>query len=283
MKKKFPKTLITGANGMVGSYVDFGIKTDRQTLDVTNLESVMSVVKKHNPKVILHLAAMTDLDLLEKNPSLAYFVNSVGTYNIALAARSIGAKVVFPSSTGVFDGTKKSPYTENDVPNPQNHYGHSKYIGEQIIRSMLDNYIIARSCWMFGGGPKNDKKFVAKIIAQLTRNEVTEIKALDDVKGSPTFGKDLVAAYKALIEKDARGIFHLTNKGVCTRFDVAKVIVETLKPSLKIRAVDSTYFNLPAVRVKNEASSSQVQLLRPWKDALKEYLEVEWSHLKLKK
>ncbi len=268
---------------MVGSYVDFGIKTDRQTLDVTNLESVMSVVKKHNPKVILHLAAMTDLDLLEKNPSLAYFVNSVGTYNIALAARSIGAKVVFPSSTGVFDGTKKSPYTENDVPNPQNHYGHSKYIGEQIIRSMLDNYIIARSCWMFGGGPKNDKKFVAKIIAQLTRNEVTEIKALDDVKGSPTFGKDLVAAYKALIEKDARGIFHLTNKGVCTRFDVAKVIVETLKPSLKIRAVDSTYFNLPAVRVKNEASSSQVQLLRPWKDALKEYLEVEWSHLKLKK
>ena len=133
MKNKFPKTLVTGARGMVGSYMDFGIKTDRDTLDVTNLEAVLAIVKAHKPKVIMHLAALTDLDVAEKNPALAYNINTVGTYNVALAARMIKAKLVYISSTGVFDGTKKGPYNEKDVPNPQNYYGHSKYAGELII------------------------------------------------------------------------------------------------------------------------------------------------------
>lgn len=271
--------MVTGAGGMVGSYIDFGIKTDRKTLDVTDLGQVMRAIKKYKPEIIIHLAALTDLDFLEKNPSQAYFINSVGTYNIALAARSVGAKVILPSSTGVFDGKKNRPYTEKDLPNPENHYGHSKYIAELVISGMLDNYIIARSCWMFGGGPKRDKKFVAKIISQLAKKETTEIKALDDVSGSPTFGKDLAEAYKMLILKDARGIFHLTNKGVATRFDVAKIIVEAIRPSVKVTAVDGSYFKLPAKRVANESARSRLHPMRPWQEALREYLATEWPHL----
>ena len=279
MSRAFPKTLITGADGMVGSYLDFGIKTDRETLDVTNLTSVLEMVNKIKPKVILHLAALTDLDTGEKNPSLAYFINTVGTYNVALAARKIGAKLVYISSTGVFDGKKKGAYKENDIPNPMNHYGHSKYAGELIIQSMLSNYIIARACWMFGGGPTRDKKFIAKNIQQLKKPDVTEIKAVNDVKGSPTFGKDLVEALKKLITKNAKGIFHLTNKGVCSRYDVAKIIVGTLKPSVKVVGVNGDYFNLPAKRVTNESSVSRVNLMRPWQEALQEYLIVEWPQL----
>ncbi len=279
MAAQFPKTLITGGDGMVGSYIDFGIKTDRHELDVTNLEAVMAAVKKHKPKIILHLAALTDLDVGEKNPTLAYHINTIGTYNVALAARAFKAKLVYISSTGVFDGTKKSPYTEKDVPNPQNYYGHSKYAGELIIQSMLKDYIIARACWMFGGGPARDKKFIAKIVAQLNKPETTEIKALNDVKGSPTFGKDLGNALKKLIAKNARGVFHLTNKGTCTRFDVAKVIVQTLKPGVKVLGVNSSYFNLPAKRVTNESATSKVSLMRPWQEALREYLKTEWPTL----
>ncbi|MDO8590479.1 MAG: NAD(P)-dependent oxidoreductase [bacterium] len=274
--KAFPKTLVTGANGMVGSYVDFGIRTGRSELDVTDLAAVLSLVKKLKPKVILHLAAHTNLDEGEKNPSIPYSINTIGTYNMALAARLVKAKLVYISSTGVFDGTKKSPYTEKDIPNPQNYYGHSKYAGELIIQNMLKDYIIARACWMFGGGPKRDKKFVAKIIAQIEKPETKEIKALTDVKGSPTFGKDLAMALKKLIEKDARGVFNLTNNGLCTRFDVAKVIVEILKPSLPVIGVDSNYFNLPAVRIKNESAISRTRLMRPWQEALREYLKTEW-------
>jgi len=264
---------------MVGTYIDFGVKTDQKTLDVTDLAAVMAAVKKHKPNVIIHLAALTDLDLGEKNPTLAYNVNSIGTYNMALAARAVKAKLVYISSTGVFDGIKKGPYTEADVPNPQNYYGHSKYVGELIIESMLTDYIIGRCCWMFGGGPAQDKKFIAKIIAQLKNPATTEIKALSDVKGSPTYGKDLVAALKKLIEKDARGIFHLTNEGVCSRYDVAAVIVKTLRPEVEVTAVDSAYFNLPAKRVTNESAKSKVTLMRPWQEALTEYLHDEWSNL----
>lgn len=274
---QFPKTLITGSDGMVGSYVDFGIKTNRNTLDVTNLGSVMATVKKYKPRVILHLAALTDLDVGEKNPALAYQINTIGTYHMALAAKEVKAKLVYISSTGVFDGKKKGPYNEKDTPNPQNYYGHSKYAGELIIQSLLKDYIIARCCWMFGGGPAQDKKFVLKIIQQINNPTVTEIKALKDVNGSPTFGKDLVQALKQLIAKDAKGIFHLTNKGICTRYDVAKLIVAALKPSLKITAVNGDYFNLPAKRVRNESTKSRVNLMRPWQEALSEYLETEWK------
>ncbi len=277
MPSKLPKTLVTGADGMVGSYVDFGIRTNRKTLDVTDLPAVMKAVKKHKPKVILHLVAFTDLDAGEKNPVLAYTVNTVATYNVALAARSVGAKLVYISTTGVFDGTKKRPYTEKDTPNPHTYYGHSKYAGELIIQSMLTDYIIARTCWVFGGGPAKDKKFTSKIIAQLQNPRVTDIKALNDVHGSPTYGKDLVAALKELILKDATGLFHLTNTGACSRYDVAKAIVTHVKPSVTVTPVSAQYFNLPARRLTNESAVSKVSFMRPWQDALAEYIATEWK------
>src|SRR3989338_4767009 len=120
--KSLPKTLITGASGMVGSYIDFGVKTDRKTLDVTKLEEVRAAVKFHRPNVIIHLAALTDLDYCEKNPIEAYLVNSVGTYNVALAAREAGAKLVYISTAGIFDCQKNGFYRESDPGNPQNHY-----------------------------------------------------------------------------------------------------------------------------------------------------------------
>lgn len=264
---------------MVGSYVDFGVKTDQATLDVTNLGSVMALAKKHRPKVILHLAALTDLDVCEKDPSLAYNINTVGTYNVALAARSVKAKLIYISSTGVFDGTKKSPYTEKDTPNPQNHYGHSKYAGELMVQSMLKDFIIARTCWVFGGGSDIDKKFVAKIITQLKNPETTEIKALNDTEGSPTYAKDLVETLKKLTAKNANGIFHLTNAGVCSRYDIAKTIVEIMKSSVKVTGVKSDYFGPETRHIANESSASRLNNMRPWREALREYLLTEWPKL----
>ena len=258
---------------MVGSYIDFGVKTDRKTLDITKLDEVRAAVRLHDPNIIIHLAALTDLDYCEKNPTEAYLVNSVGTYNIALVAREIGAKLVYISTAGIFDGKKKGYYSEGDPGNPQNHYGHSKYLGELAVQSLLKNYIIARVCWVFGGGPKEDKKFVSKIIAQFDK---PEINALNDSWGSPTYGKDLIGALKKLIVKNAKGIYHLAGKGRGSRYDVAKFIVETLKSKSLVKAVDSSYFNLPARRVRNEALNSKVKLMRPWREALREYLETEW-------
>lgn len=269
----FSKILITGANGMVGSYVNFGIKTNRRSLDVTDLKEVLKVCREHKPQTIIHLAAETDVDRCERDPEYAYMINGVGTYHMALAAKELGVKLVYVSTAGVFDGVKKESYTEEDEANPQNYYGRSKHLGELAIKGILKNYIIARVCWMFGGGPEKDQKFVAKIIKQFEKGE---IKAVDDQIGSPTFGKDLINAVKKLIEEDAVGVFNLANKGVCSRYEFAKEIVNILKPDVKVTPVKMSYFNLDAPRTFNEGLVSKIDIIRPWQEALKEYLETEW-------
>jgi dTDP-4-dehydrorhamnose reductase len=269
----FDKILVTGASGMVGSYVDFGIKTDHRSLDITDLGEVLKVCELHKPRVILHLAAETDVDRCERDPEHAYAVNAVGTYNMAVAAKNFGAKLVYISTAGVFDGEKKEPYNEDDEPNPQNYYGRSKYIGELVVKGMLKDYIIARAGWMFGGGPGKDQKFVAKIIKQLDKPEV---KAVNDKIGSPTYAKDLVGGIKKLLLADKTGIYHLSDKGVCSRYDLAVEVVRILKPSVKVIPVDSSEFQLDAVRVYSEAMTSREDLTRPWQEAIKEYISTEW-------
>jgi len=276
IKKERLKVFVTGADGMVGSYVDFGIKTNRSSLDITNLKETLLVIGEHKPDVILHLAALTDVDQCERDPNRAYLINSVGAYHVALAARECGAKMVYISTAGVFDGEKKSPYAEDDIPNPQNYYGYSKFLGELAIRGVLADYLIVRTCWMVGGGPDKDKKFVAKIIDQLRKPETKEINAVSDQIGSPTFAKDLVAAIKKLIEQDARGIYHLANTGAASRFDVAKKIVSLVRPDIKVNAVPTSFFHLDAKRTVNEALTSKVDLMRPWDRAVEDYINSEW-------
>jgi len=271
------KTVITGANGMVGSYVDFGIKVNKRLLDVTDLMETMKIIDQYQPRAIIHLAAETDVDRCERDPMYAYFVNAIGTYNVAVAAQKVGAKMVYVSTSAVFDGFSKDPYSQDDKTNPQYFYGRSKYIGEVVVRDISDDYIIARVCGVFGGGPKKDQKFVSKIINQLKKKDCQEIKAINDSFISPTFGKDLINHLKYLIKKDAKGIFHLSNKGVCSRYDMVVKIIEVLGKDVKVMPVDSSYFNLPAQRGMNESMvSKRFDLARDWQKALEEYLREEW-------
>ncbi len=259
---------------MVGSYADFGIKTNRRSLDVIDLKEVLAVCKKYKPEAIIHLAAETDVDRCERDPEYAYTVNSIGTYNMAVAAKELGIKLVYVSTAGVFDGQKKTPYNEKDEPNPQNYYGRSKFLGELIIKGMLKDYIIARVCWMFGGGPEKDQKFVAKIIRQLDKKE---IKVVTDQIGSPTFGKDLITSIKKLIKKDAKGIYNLANRDICSRYEFAEAIVKILKKNTKILPVKMNDFKMDAFRTYNESMVSKIKTQRNWQGALKEYLETEWK------
>ncbi|MBI5003542.1 NAD(P)-dependent oxidoreductase [Candidatus Kaiserbacteria bacterium] len=269
----FQQILITGADGMIGSYVDFGVRTNRESLDVTDLESVRAACRKHAPKAIIHLAADVDLNRCEKNPAHTYLVNAVGTYNMALVARECGAKLVYVSTSGVFDGTKKEPYTEEDVPNPLNQYGHSKYLGELAVQSMLDDYLIVRVSWVFGGGAQKDKKFVAKILQQLDQSEIS---AVSDKHGSPTYAKDAVAGIKRLLAEDKEGIYHMSNAGSATRFDIAQEIVNITKSGAKVVPVKSTDLPSTYISGENEGMSSQVHYMRPWQEALREYIDEEW-------
>ncbi len=262
---------------MLGGYVDFGIRTDHQSLDVNDLNSIRSICNTHKPRVILHLAAMTNLIECEKDQDKTYSINAIGTYNVALVAREIGAKLVYVSTTVVFDGKKKEAYDEKDMPSPQSCYAHSKYLGELAVQGVLNDYIIARTCCVFGGGPKKDHKFVANILKQIQNST---IEVIGGKRGSPTYGKDLVQALVQLIEKDERGIFHVSNSGTPTRVDIAQEIVKITNARAHVFETDGKSFETtyPGASARgNESIVSNKLMLRSWQDALAEYIHTEWS------
>ena len=176
-------------------------------------------------------------------------------------------------SAGIFDGVKKGFYTEEDEPNPPNHYGRSKYLGELIIKGMLENYIIIRASWIFGGGPQKDNKIVAKVIKQFSN---PEIKGVTDRIGSPTYGKDFIETIKQLMENNEIGVFNIANKGSCSVYEFIREIVSILKPNIKVTPVDSSSFNLDAVRRRNISLLTKIKM-RSWQEALKDYLKTEWK------
>lgn len=264
--------LITGANGVVGGYIDFGTRLTHSELDITDLNAVLTAFTKHKPRVVIHLAASNDLSRCEREPWYAYSVNAVGTYNLALAAHSIGAKLVYVSTSGVFDGTKKESYTEKDIPNPVNVYGHSKYLGELAVRGILDNFLIVRTSWVFGGGKDKDKKFVGRILQQ---SKEKEVRAVTDKRGSPTYAKDLASALRTLAEGEVRGVVHIAGEEA-TRYDVAFEVLKLAGSRATVVQATSADF---AVNYRSGENESMVRspLMRPWREALEEYIETEWG------
>ena len=285
------KILVTGASGAVGSYVEAVFAeaelmlTDIQgaatRLDICDPEAVADAVRGFAPDVVLHLAAATDVDRCEQEPDLAYRTNAVGTQNVALACRAAGAELVYISTAGVFSGDKPDPYTEFDSPGPANVYGHAKLAGERAVESLLDRFYIVRAGWMIGGA-ELDKKFVGKL-TELIRGGATQLRAVEDKWGSPTYARDLLTGIRMRLGTGYHGLYHLVNDGgACSRYDIALELRAILgRPEVEIEAVSSAYFPLPAPRARSEAMRNyRLQLLGidpmpHWRDALREYVENE--------
>lgn len=272
----FSKVITTGAAGMIGAYVDFGARPSKGELNVLNKDEVMCFVKEHQPSAIIHLAGATDTVRCENDPSYAYTLNGIGTLNVALAAQAVGAVMVYVSTSRVFNGDKQGPYTETDEPNSTTVYGKSKRLGEVITSLAASEYLIVRTSWVFGGGSARDNKFYGTVLKKLLGGE-KELVALDDVLGSPTYAKDLVGSIKQMLEKKERGIFHVGNGASATRTDIARCMVAHLGLSTAVRAVGREYFETGYLLPANETISSERIRLRPWQDALKEYINTEWA------
>ncbi|MBI5701758.1 dTDP-4-dehydrorhamnose reductase [Candidatus Saganbacteria bacterium] len=277
--------LVTGANGMVGSYVpqvfkgeDF-ILTDLPEMDVTNRVKVFGLIGEYKPDIVLHLAAETDVDKCEKEIDHAFRVNAIGTQNVALACQKYKAVLVYISTGGVFDGLARQVHTEYDQPAPLNIYSKAKYAGELVVKDLLREYYIFRAGWMIGGGEAKDKKFVGKII-ELCKT-CKEIEAVDDKFGNPTFANDFVSGIKKIIQTGNYGLYHLVNTGVCSRYEIAVEIVKILGVDVMVKPVSSDRFPLPAPRSASEAMSNfkldlmGINPMRDWKQALANYVS-EW-------
>lgn len=271
----FSRVVTTGAAGMIGAYVDFGIRPSKDELDVLDRDEVMRFMKEHRPNAIIHLAGVTDTVRCENDPSYAYMLNGVGTLNVSLAAQAVDAVMVYVSTSRVFRGDKQGPYTEIDEPNSTSVYGKSKQLGEDITSLVAPEYLIVRTSWVFGGGNARDNKFYGTVLKKLLGGE-RELIALDDVLGSPTYAKDLIKSIKEMLEEQSRGIFHVGNGASATRADIARCMVEHMGLTTPVLPVGREYFENGYLLPINEAISSERIRLRPWQDALKEYIDTEW-------
>jgi dTDP-4-dehydrorhamnose reductase len=255
------------------------IYTDKGDLDVASYDSVMNIITRLDKNIdyILHLAAETDLEYCDKYPERAYYTNTIGTINMCKLAGILKVPIIYISTAGVFLG-EKNCYDENDNPEPVNHYGRSKYYGELAVKAYPKHYIF-RMSWAMGGGPELDKKFVNKIF-KLIKGGATEIHAISDVYGSPTYGYDVARTIHAcLTRKIPYGLYHTAGLGPkASRYDVAQAIVDILKLKVEVVPVQSSYFydKFPCPRARSEVLVSRKphpSHMRNWRASLREYLE----------
>ena len=220
------KLLITGAAGQLGTDLVLSaqksghevIAASHNDLDITDISQVGRVIGEAKVDAIIHAAAWTAVDACESDPQKAMAVNRDGTANIVAAARESGALVIYISTDYVFDGTKSTPYTESDLPNPQSVYGASKLAGEQQIDLTTDQ--IVRISWVCGEHGAN----MVKTILRLAASNPT-LTFVNDQIGSPTFTSDAAPAIVELATSSSAGIWHLTNQGSTSWFGFARDVL----------------------------------------------------------
>ncbi len=278
------KLLITGASGMMGSDIvpilekRFKVyPTDQDTLDISDEKTVEDFIRRVEPDWVIHLAALTDLEYCERNPNIAEQINGTATGKIAHLVNKYSKKMVYISTSGVFSGSKKSPYTEDDTPHPVTAYGKSKLSGEKNVAKHLDgkDYLILRAGWLFGGGGR-DKKFVGKMFNLMSRLE--SVRVVGDIIGSPNYSVDIGYLLTELIELDAYGLFHAVNNGVASRYDIAMKIKEFAGFNTQVLRATADEFPTIAPRPPMEAilgqglSERYNYSMRTWQEALADYI-----------
>jgi len=247
---------------------------DIEEIDIQKEEESVFKIEKLRPDILIHVAAYTDVDGCERDEEKAFAVNAEGTKYVALAASRCRAKLVYLSTDYVFDGNKKEPYMESDLPHPLNVYGRSKLQGEQYVQEWVKNGLIIRTQWLYGRYGKN---FVSSILQQARVKRALSI--VNDQIGSPTYTADLAKAISVLIQFDAQGIFHVANSDRCTWYTFGQAILNLSRmDEVKVISISSEALDRPAVRPSYSVLNCQKLkektglTLRPWSEALKDYL-----------
>lgn len=279
------KILVTGANGMLGQDLcpileDDGhevVETDVDKLDITNAEQVKKVLTDEMPDMVIHCAAYTNVDKAEEDLKTAELINVTGTENIAETCGKLGITLVYISTDYVFDGETVEPYTTEDLPNPINNYGATKYEGEEAVRSLCEKYYVVRTSWLYGHHGKN---FVETMLALADRNE---IKVVDDQVGCPTWTVELANGIVKLFSKPY-GTYHVCGSGFTTWYGFAKEIFKQynrISPSplggegwgVGLKPCTTDEFPRPAKRPKFSVMDNG-GICRNWQVALRDYLEL---------
>ena len=262
------KILLTGKNGQVGwelqrTLAPLGevVAVDRQALDLAKPDAIRALIREIKPDLIVNPAAYTAVDKAESEPELAMAVNGIAPGIMAEEAKKLGAAMVHYSTDYVFDGTKTSPYTEIDLPNPGNVYGKTKLAGEQAIQAAGIPHLILRTSWVYGSRGRN---FLLTILR--LAQERDELKIVDDQIGAPTSSRMIAEVTGQILAQcfspsahhpspitPYSGLYHLTAAGQTSWHGFAAAILEsrarlTGTPGPRLSPIPTSAYPLPASR-----------------------------------
>jgi dTDP-4-dehydrorhamnose reductase len=279
--------LITGSNGQLGNEIKTLAKdylnyhyffTDKDDLDITNIEDINNYMQQHNIHIIINCAAYTNVDKAEREIKLADEINHIGAKNLAILSKKYNLKLVHISTDYVFDGTNFKPYVENDKTHPINIYGKTKFAGENsILKQNLNNSIIIRTSWVYSSFGNN---FV-KTMLELGR-EKQQLDVIFDQIGTPTYAKDLAKVILEILPKidnNATQIYNYSNEGVASWYDFAKEIMSIAKLDCEILPIEGKDYKTAAKRPfysvlnKNKIKQDFGVKIPHWKESLQKCIK----------
>lgn len=279
------KLLITGSKGQLGqclrdaaiNFPDFQyVFASKKELDISDFYALKQFFEKNNFTHCINTAAYTAVETAESEPGAAYAVNADAVKNLALVCKQFDVILFHISTDYVFDGTKKTPYTEEDKPNPINIYGDSKYRGEQNILKTWKKHFVFRTSWLYSQYGKNFLKSVLKMAAS-----DNELIITTEQVGTPTNANDLAEALLQTIAQDTSdfGVYHFSNRGETTWYGFAKAILEfsnKLDPAKLAKTNHySTFAQRPKYSVLNNEKAVKKLNINPkdWQDSLQSLIK----------
>lgn len=278
------KICIIGHKGMLGQ--DMMIEAQKENhevigvdideINITDKDSVETVLNSIKPDAVINCAAYTAVDLCEEKVDLAFSVNGDGPENIGLVANELDIPVVHISTDYVFNGKNKDPYTELSATSPESVYGKSKLSGEEKLIAATDKHYILRIAWLYGEHGNN----FAKTISGLARDR-DSLKVVNDQYGTPTWTVDVCRQIFKILKDGKYGIYHSTSEGSCSWFDFTKYIIDAYNISCEILPCTTEEFPRPAPRpaysvLENCFAKEQgINVMPHWKEAFDNYVKSE--------
>ena len=276
------RILVTGSKGQLGFDVvnelekrgHAPIGVDIEDMDITDADSVRKVITQSNAEAVIHCAAYTAVDAAEENEAVCRKVNVNGTEHIAAVCKELKLKMMYISTDYVFNGEGERPWEPDDLREPLNIYGQTKYEGELAVEKLVEKFFIVRIAWVFGVNGKNFVQTMLKL-----GESGNEVNVVADQTGSPTYTYDLAKVLVDMIETDKYGRYHVTNEGLCSWYDFAVEIFRQAGMDVKVNPLDSSQFPAKAKRPgnsrmnKDKLDRAGFDRMPVWQDALAHYLK----------
>ncbi len=285
------KIAVIGANGQLGSDICIALKNNNdkvseliiEDIDISDKKSVSKVFEGSSFDMIINTAAFHNVEACEDAPEKAFLVNGIGSKNLAEISNKLDIPVLHISTDYVFDGEKKKPYIETDLPVPLNVYGNTKLSGEHFISTIAKKHYILRVSGIYGTHDCMAKGYnFVDLMVKLSK-ERDEIRVVDDEFLTPTYTAEIARQIVKVIHSDLKyGLYHVTAEGSCSWYEFAKEIFRLSKSNVTLNKADPGEFAIKINRPKYSVlendglNKHKLNIMSHWKGGLAEYIKKKY-------